>query len=47
VVLKTYFSNHCVENFGSDEKVDLGVFPIFVQKVRKLGGGKPNYMSFR
>jgi hypothetical protein len=29
VVLKTYYSNHCVENCGGDEKLNLIIFPFF------------------
>jgi hypothetical protein len=39
--------NHYVQNCGGEEKVNLGIFPFFVQKLHKLVGGQPNYMSFR
>jgi hypothetical protein len=47
VVLKTYFSNHYVQKCGSEENVNLGIFPVFVQKMHKLVGGQPIYMPFR
>jgi hypothetical protein len=34
VVLKTYFSSQWVENCGSDEKVNLVIFPFFFFKKR-------------
>jgi hypothetical protein len=39
------FSNHGVENCGNDEKVNIGIFPFFVQEVRKLGQGQPIYST--
>jgi hypothetical protein len=42
VVLKTYFSNHYVQNCGGEKKVNLGHFSIFVQKMHKLVGGSAN-----
>jgi hypothetical protein len=39
VVLKTYFSSHCVENCGGDEKVNLVSFPYFSAKREQTGRG--------
>jgi hypothetical protein len=41
MVLKTYFSNHCVENCGGIEKVNSAIFHIFDQKMLELKGGQP------
>jgi hypothetical protein len=43
VVLKTFCSKHYVQNCGGEEKVSLGNFPFFVQKMHKL----EIYLSFR
>jgi hypothetical protein len=49
VVLKIYFSSHCIENCGGDEKVNLVIFPYFSAKREQIGRGSANlpiYMSF-
>jgi hypothetical protein len=39
--------NHYFQNRGGEEKVNSGICPFCVQKLHKLVGGQPNYMSFR
>jgi hypothetical protein len=47
VVLKTYFSSHCVENCGGDEKVNLVIFPYFSAKREQTGRGSANLHVFQ
>ncbi len=47
VVIKTYFSSHCVENCGSDEQVNLVIFPCFSAKREQTGRGSANLHVFQ
>jgi hypothetical protein len=52
VVLKTYFSSHCVENCGGDEKVNLNLnlkskFKYFSAKREQTGRGSANLHVFQ
>ncbi len=47
MVPKTYFSNHCVENCGRDEKVNLGIFLFFSARNVQTGRGSANFHVFQ
>jgi hypothetical protein len=47
VVLRTIFLNHYVQNCGGDEKVNLGIFPVFGAKYAKTGRGSAKLHIFQ
>ncbi len=47
VVLKTFFLNHYVQNCGGEEKVNLGIFPVFGAKYAQTGRGSAKLHIFQ
>ncbi len=47
MVLKTFFLNHYVQNFGSEEKVNLGIFPFLGAKYAETGRGSAKLPIFQ